>query len=110
MSQQAVSYCGLCSVERSSTDKLVRMPIYKGTSTFRRFLWRPRNWPLDTATNCPFDTATNWPWSMSESDNEGTRIGRALAVARKRVAYMLAVERKKQDFVPAEELGGTKAA
>jgi hypothetical protein len=32
------------------------------------------------------------------------------AVARKRVAYMLAVERKKQDFVPAEELGGTKAA
>jgi hypothetical protein len=33
-----------------------------------------------------------------------------LAVARKMVAYMLAVERRKQDFVPAEELGGTAAA
>jgi hypothetical protein len=27
-----------------------------------------------------------------------------LAVARKLVAYMLAVDRRKQDFVPAEEL------
>jgi hypothetical protein len=33
-----------------------------------------------------------------------------LAVARKMVAYMLAVERRKQDFVPAEEFGGTAAA
>ena len=27
--KQAVSYCGLCSAERSSADKLVRMPISK---------------------------------------------------------------------------------
>jgi hypothetical protein len=32
-----------------------------------------------------------------------------LAVARKMVAYMLAVERRKQDFVPAEERGTTAA-
>ena len=33
-----------------------------------------------------------------------------LAVARKMVAYLLAVERKKRDFVPAEEFGGRVAA
>jgi hypothetical protein len=33
-----------------------------------------------------------------------------LAVARKMVAYMLAVERRKQDFVPAEKFKQTAAA
>jgi transposase len=32
------------------------------------------------------------------------------AVARKMVAWMVAVEPRKQDFVPAEERGGTAAA
>jgi transposase len=35
----------------------------------------------------------------------GNKNRATLAVARKMVAYMLAVERRKQDFVPAEELG-----
>ncbi len=33
-----------------------------------------------------------------------------LAVARKMVGYMLAVERRNQDFVPAEEFSRTAAA
>jgi hypothetical protein len=33
-----------------------------------------------------------------------------LAVARKLVTYMLAVDRRKQDFVPAEELAGKAVA
>ena len=33
-----------------------------------------------------------------------------LAVARKLVAYMLAVERRQQNFVPAEEFRATAAA
>jgi transposase len=33
-----------------------------------------------------------------------------LAVARKMVAFMVAVERKQRDFVPVEESGGTLAA
>ena len=40
----------------------------------------------------------------------GNKNRATLAVARKMVAYMLAVERRKQDFVPAEQLGGTAAA
>ena len=40
----------------------------------------------------------------------GNRNRATLAVARKMVAYLLAVERRQQDFVPAEEFGGTAAA
>jgi ABC-type Na+ transport system ATPase subunit NatA len=45
------------------------------------------------------------PERPRENKNRAT-----LAVARKMVVYMLAVERRKQDFVPAEEFGGTAAA
>ena len=47
---------------------------------------------------------------MSGSDREGTENRAALAVARKMVAYMLAVERRKQDFVLKGEFSGTAAA
>jgi hypothetical protein len=40
----------------------------------------------------------------------GNRNRATLAVARKMVAWMVAVERRKQDFVPAEDRGGTVAA
>jgi transposase len=40
----------------------------------------------------------------------GNRNCATLAVARKMGAWMVAVERRKQDFVPAEEFGGTVAA
>jgi len=40
----------------------------------------------------------------------GNKNRATLAVARKMVAYMLAVERRQQDFVPAEEFAGKAAA
>jgi hypothetical protein len=43
-------------------------------------------------------------------EREQQRGSKNRAVARKMVAYMLAVERRKQDFVPTEEFGGTAAA
>ena len=41
---------------------------------------------------------------------KGNRNRATLVVARKIVAYLLAVERRQQDFVPTEEFGGTAAA
>ena len=41
---------------------------------------------------------------------KGNRNRATLAVARKMVCYMLAVERRKRDFVPAEEFMPTAAA
>jgi hypothetical protein len=40
----------------------------------------------------------------------GNRNRATLAVARKMVSYLLAVDRRKQDFVPAENFRGTVAA
>jgi transposase len=41
---------------------------------------------------------------------KGNKNRATLAVARKMVCYMLAVERRKQGFVPAEEFNRTAAA
>jgi len=101
--KQAISYCGLCSAERSSADKLVRMPISKQRNK------HIQQTLVEAAKLAPRysheHTATSWLWFMRGNKNRAT-----LAVARKMVAYMLAVERRKQDFVPAEQLGGTAAA
>jgi transposase len=101
--KQAVSYCGLCSAERSSADKLVRMPISK-----------QRNKHIQQVLVEAAKLAPRYSHELAlvydRERQRGNKNRATLAVARKMVAYMLAVERKRQDFVPAEELGGTAAA
>ena len=100
--KQAISYCGLCSAERSSADKLVRMPISK-----------QRNKHIQQ-TLVAAKLAPRYSHELAlvyeRERQRGNKNRATLAVARKMVAYMLAVERRKQDFVPAEQLGGTAAA
>ena len=45
----------------------------------------------------------NSPKSVPENWRKGIRNRATLAVARKMVCYLLAVDRRKQDFVPAEK-------
>ena len=47
---------------------------------------------------------------MRRRSQRGNTNRATLAVARKMVAYMLAVERRKQDFVPAGEMRSNAAA
>jgi hypothetical protein len=62
---------------------------------------RLRNWLLDATMS----------WLVYEREQQRGNKNRAtLAVARKMVAYMLAVERRKQDLVPTDKIGGTAAA
>jgi transposase len=101
--KQAISYCGLCSAERSSADKLVRMPISK-----------QRNKHIQQTLVEAAKPAPRYSHELAlvyeRKRQRGNKNRATLAVARKMVAYMLAVERRKQDFVPAEQLGGTAAA
>ena len=101
--KQAISYCGLCSAERSSADKLVRMPISK-----------QRNKHIQQTLVEAAKLAPRYSHELAlvyeRERQRGNKNRATLAVARKMVAYMLAVERRKQDFVPAEQLGGTAAA
>src|SRR5271170_5374414 len=96
LGQARISYCGLCGDEKSSADKVMQMPLSKQrkqtypASTDRRAKLAPRKCH-ELAVIHAIELERGHPnWAT-------------LAVARKMVCYMLAVERRKQDFVPAEE-------
>ena len=101
--KQAISYCGLCGAERSSADKVMRTPISKQRNKHIQHVL------VEAAKLAPrlnHDLALIYEKEMQR----GNRNRATLAVARKIVAYLLAVERRKQDFVSADQLGGTAAA
>ena len=101
--KQAISYCGLCSAERSSADKLVRMPISK-----------QRNKHIQQTLVEAAKLAPRYSHELAlvyeREQQRGNKNRATLAVARKMVAYMLAVERRKQDFVLTGKFSGTAAA
>jgi transposase len=94
--RQAVSYCGLCSAQRESAGKEQRGPISK-----------KRNKHLQTILIEAAKLAPYWnPHLASVHAKElrkGNRNRATLAVARKLVAYMLAVDKRQSDFVPGTE-------
>jgi transposase len=101
--KQAISYCGLCGDEKSSADKVMRMPLSKQRNKhIQRVL-------IEAAKLAPREC--HELAMVRERELEKGNPNRAtLAVARKMVSYMLAVERRKRDFVPAEEFKCTAAA
>lgn len=94
--RQAVSYCGLCSAQRESAGKEQRGPISK-----------KRNKHLQTVLIEAAKVAPLWNPQLAEVHErelkKGNRNRATLAVARKMVAYMLAVDRRQADFVPRTE-------
>jgi len=101
--KEAISYCGLCGEEKSSAGKVMRTPISK-----------QRNKHIQSVLIESAKLATRYSHELAMVyDKErlrGNPNRATLAVARKLVAYMLAVERRKQNFVPAEEFRPTSAA
>jgi transposase len=95
--KQAISYCGLCSAERSSADKAMRTPISK-----------QRNKHLQTVLVEAAKLAPRYSSDLAlvreREMQRGNRNRATLAVARKLVAFMLAVERRQQDFILTERM------
>ena len=101
--KQAISYCGLCGDEKSSADKVMRMPISKQRNKhIQRVL-------IEAAKLAPRECHELAVIRARELER-GNPNRATLAVARKMVCYMLAVERRNQDFVPAEKFSRTAAA
>jgi transposase len=66
--KQAISYCGLCSAEKSSADKTMRTPISKQRDKhIHRCWWRRPDWHRATVTN--------WPCSTKRSNSGGMATG-----------------------------------
>jgi transposase len=93
--RQAISYCGLCSAQRESAGKEQRGPISK-----------KRNKHLQTMLIEAAKLAPRWNPRLAEIYEKELSRGHhnraTLAVARKLVEYMMAVERRQKDFVPSE--------
>ncbi len=100
--KQAISYCGLCGDEKRSADKVKRTPLSKQRNKhIQRVL-------VEAAKLAPKE---NHELALVyETEKQKGNANRAtLAVARKMVAYLLAVDRGKRDFVPAEDHRGAAA-
>jgi transposase len=89
--RQAVSYCGLCSAYRESAGKEQRGPISK-----------KRNKHLQTVLIEAAKIAPLWNTQLAalhaKELERGNRNRATLAVARKMVAYLLAVDKRKTSF------------
>jgi transposase len=93
--KQAISYCGLCGDEKSSADKVLRTPLSKQRNKhIQRVL-------VEAAKLAP--RQSHELAALYEKEKQQGNGNRAtLAVARKMVAYLLAVDREQRAFVPAE--------
>ena len=95
--KQAVSYCGLCGDERSSADKVMRMPLSKQRNKHIQHVL------VEAAKLAPRlspELALIHQKAMERSNNRNRA---TLAVARKLVAWLLAVDRENREFIPAEQ-------
>jgi len=101
--KQAISYCGLCGAEKSSADKVMRTPISKQRNKHIQQV-------LVEAAKLAPRQSPELALIHEKEMQRGNRNRATLAVARKMVAWMVAVERRKQVFVPAEKFGGKVAA
>ena len=100
--KQAISYCGLCGDEKSSAGKVIRTPLSKQRNKHIQRV------PVEAAKLAPRE---NHELALVyETEKQKGNANRAtLAVARKMVAYLLAVDRGKRNFVPAEDHRGAAA-
>jgi len=94
--RQAVSYCGLCSAQHSSAGHDKRGPISK-----------QRNAHLQTMLVEAAKMAPQWNEELAavhaRARLRGHRNTATLAVARKLVAYLLAVDRRQSEFKVTHE-------
>ncbi len=91
--RQAISYCGLCSAQKESAGKSYRGPISK-----------KRNKHLQAVLVEAANLAPRWNEELAEvharESERGNKNRATLAVARKLVAFMLAVDKRQSDFEP----------
>ena len=94
--KQAISCCGLCGDEKSSADKVLRTPLSKQRNKHIQSVL------IEAAKLAPRHSPELA--LIHEREKQKGNANRAtLAVARKMVAYLLAVDRRGKDFVPSEE-------
>jgi transposase len=93
--KQAISYCGLCGDEKSSAEEVLRTPLSKQRNKhIQRVL-------VGAAKLAP-KTSHELAFVYEKAKQKGNTNRATIAVARKMVTYLLAVDRGRRPFVPVE--------
>jgi transposase len=100
--RQAISYCGLCGDEQTSADKTVRTPLSKKRNKHVQHVL------VEAAKLAPrYDPALALLYAREKQKGNANRA--TLAVTRKILTYLLAVDREQRDFVLAPQFSGAAA-
>jgi len=100
--KKAISYCGLCGAEKSSGSMMQRTPLSKQrnkhlqTTLIEAAKMAPRNSP-------------ELAMLYDKEKQKGNANGATLAVARKLVAYLVAVDRRQKEFLTVQRENRTAA-
>jgi transposase len=93
--QKAISYCGLCGAERSSGNTVQRTPLSKQRNKYLQTML------IEAAKMAPRNSVELA--MLYDKEKQKGNVNRAtLAVARKLVAYLMAVDRGQRNFQIAE--------
>ena len=94
--KQAISYCGLCGDEKSSAQKVLRTPLSKQRNKHIQHV-------LVEAAKLAPKQSHELALVYERVTEKGNANRATIAVARKMVTYLLAVDRANRPFVPAEK-------
>lgn len=100
--KKAISYCGLCGAQKSSADTIKRTPLSKQRNKHLQSV-------LVEAAKLAPQRSPDLALVYYKERKEGNANRATLAVARKLVAYLLAVDRGQRDFIVVENQNRTAA-
>ena len=101
--KKAISYCGLCGAENSSANLIKRTPLSKQRNKHLQTIL------IEAAKMAPRNSV-NLAMIYDREKHQKDNANRAtLAVARKLVAYLVAVDRRQKDFLVVESENRTAA-
>ena len=94
--KKAISYCGLCGDEQSSGEHVKRTPISKQRN-------KHLQWVLVEAAHMAPRLSPELALLYDREKQKGNANRATLAVARKLVAYLVAIDRRQRDFLVVEK-------
>ena len=100
--KKAISYCGLCGAEKSSAEAIKRTPLSKQRNKHLQSVL------IEAAKLAP-RRSPELAQVYDQEKQKGNANRATLAVARKLVAYLLAVDRRQKEFLTVERENRTAA-
>jgi len=100
--KKAISYCGLCGAERSSANITMRTPLSKQRNKHLQTVL------IEAAKMAPRNSP-ELAMVYEQEKQKGNANRATLAVARKMVAYLVAVDRRQNGFLVVENKNRTAA-